>query len=181
MNEDRFVIAQAPDNDFLVGKSLKEVKHMYGFDDARKALLKLMQTLTMRGSVLYKNLNEPLIVKALASKRSFIASNAPSFAYGKEKQLKSERTTSTFTKFLALVEERNIMSLADAVRKLTIEPAQKFNLAHRGQIKEGNFADLTCFKGHEIQFTIVNGSVAVEGGEFKGAFSGKALRHSVPK
>ena len=42
----------------------------------------------MRGSVFYKNLNERLVAEALASSRSFIASNAPSFEHGKGKALK---------------------------------------------------------------------------------------------
>ena len=180
-DEDEFIVAQAPGNDFFVGKSLREVKHLYGLKDGREALLKLMQALTMRGSVFYKNLNERLVAEALASSRSFIASNAPSFEHGKEKRLKSERTTATFTRFLSMVQEGQLMPLADAIKKITLEPARMFNLAGRGEIKEGNFADLTCFKGDEIRFTVVNGTVAMVGGEFKGMFPGKALRHSAPK
>lgn len=178
-NEEHFLIAQAPGNDFLVGKTLKEIKEMYGLQDGRDALIRLMVTMNMRGGVLYRNLAPSLIKKAIVSKRSFIASNAPSFAEGvsRGKQLKSERTTSTFTDFLGLVERDGIMPLEAAIAKLTAGPAKKFNLPLRGTIAEGNFADLVCFKGNEVKFTIVNGKLAMQNGEFKGVFAGKALRH----
>lgn len=176
-----FIVAQAPGNDFLVGKSLDDLREMYDLKDGREALLKLMVTTKMRGVALYKNLNPGLVHRALASKRALIASNAPSFDSSPNangmRQLKSERTTSTFTKFLELVEKENLMPLPDAIRKITLEPARKFGLVGRGEIKEGNYADLTCFKGSEIRFTVVNGKVAMKEGEFKGTFPGKALRH----
>jgi N-acyl-D-amino-acid deacylase len=186
LREDRFRIAWAPKNEFLVGKSLAEIKAMYGMNDARDALLRLMVTMELKGGVLYENLSGPMIKKALASKRSFVASNAPSFAPAptrgvRGKQMKSERSTSTFTKFLALVEEEHLMPLEDAIRKITLLPARKFGLADRGEIKEGNIADLTGFKGHEIKFTIVGGKVVVRDGEFQGVFPGKALRRSAPR
>ncbi len=179
LDEEHFVIAQAPRNDFLVGKTLADVRKIYNLHDGRDALVRLMITMHMRGGILYRNLSAPLIKKAIASKRSFIASNAPSFAnppfHGK--QFKSERTTSTFTDFLAMVEKQKLMPLEAAIAKLTSEPAKMFNLPLRGTIAEGAIADLTCFKGNDVRFTVVSGRVAMENGEFKNVFAGKALRH----
>jgi N-acyl-D-amino-acid deacylase len=184
LNEEEFVIARAPGNDFLVGKSLVDVKHMYGLKDGRDALLRLMLTMSLKGGVLYKNLNERLIEETIPSPRSFIASNAPSFEFNPErgergKQIKSERTTSTFTKFLKLVFDRHIMPLEAAIRKITLEPARMFGLAGRGEIKEGNIADLTCFHNDEILYTVVNGRVVIKNGVFQNTFPGRALRHRV--
>ena len=183
----RFTIAQAPGNDFLVGKSLEDLKMIYGIADSREALIKLMAATKMRGVALYKNLDPDLVRKAIVSPRALIASNAPSFdgssVGGGIRQIKSDRTTSTFAKFLSLVEQENIMPLTDAVRKITFEPARKFGLLGiagspgRGEIKEGNYADLACFKGGEVKFTVVNGKVAVKNGEFQNKFPGKAFRH----
>jgi N-acyl-D-amino-acid deacylase len=184
---DRFIVAQAPGNDFLVGKSLLDLQDMYDLQDGREALLKLMVATKMRGVALYKNINSALMKKALIAKRSFVSSNAASFgdtsrgpsaALRITRQLKSDRTTSTFTQFLELVEREHIMPLIDAIKKITLEPAQKFGLTGRGEIKEGNFADLTGFRNGEIKFTIVNGKVAMRDGEFAGNFAGKALRRA---
>ena len=173
-----FVVAQAIGNDFLVGKTLNDIKQRYELCDARDAILKLMETTGLKGTIFYGNLDAPLIKKAIASGRSLIASNAPSFADEKsDTLLKSERTTSTFTQFLALAEKEKLMPLADAVKKITIEPAKLFGLAGRGEIKEGNFADLTCFRNGEIKFTVVNGKVAMRDGAFEGTPAGVILRH----
>jgi N-acyl-D-amino-acid deacylase len=178
INGDHFIVAQAPGNDFLVGKSLNEIKDIYEVKDERDALLRLMQALGLRGSILYKNLNADLIARAIASKRSLIASNAPGVEEGKgRKYLKSERNTATFSRFLSLVEEHKIMSFDEAIRKITLDPAKKFGLVGRGEIQEGNFADLACFRGDEVKFTIVNGKLVEKEAEFQEAFPGKALRH----
>jgi N-acyl-D-aspartate/D-glutamate deacylase len=194
IDENNFTIAQAPANDFLVGKTLRDIKEMHDIKDAREALLRLMATMNLRGVAFYKNIDESLLMKAIASKRSLIASNAPSFGETKKtKQLKSERTTGTFTKFLSLAlpdpagqnqggqaEKDGIMPFDEAIRKITAAPARKFGLAGRGEIKEGNFADLTCFKDGVIKFTVVNGKVAVKNGEFQNVFAGRAFRHDSP-
>ena len=178
IDENNLTIAQAPANNFLVGKTLRELKEMYDVKDAREALLRVMAAMDLRGVALYKNIDEDLLIKAITSKRSFISSNAPSFSESKKiKQLKSERTKGTFTKFLSLVEKDGIMPLDEAIRKITQAPARMFGLAGRGEIKEGNFADLTCFKDGVVKFTVVNGRVAVKNGEFQNVFAGRAFRH----
>lgn len=178
VNPDDFVIAHAPKNDFLVGRSLRDISGMYDIKEPRSAMIRLMAALRLQGTVLYRSLNPVLIKRALASDRSFIASNAPSFGADDPKgHLRSERTQGTFTAFLSLVLSEDLMPLEDAVRKITLEPARFFGLAGRGEIKEGNFADLVCFKGPDVRFTVVNGAVAYKGGEFQRKFSGKALRH----
>jgi N-acyl-D-aspartate/D-glutamate deacylase len=183
LNEDNFVIAQAPGSEFLVGKSLKEIREMYEIKDSRDALLRLMQAVQLKGSVLYKNLDATLIARAIASPHSLIASAAPSVpdVMSQEKHFKSERSTSTFSAFLSLIEKNKTMSFDDAVKKITFTPAKKFGLAGRGAVKEGNFADLVCLRGNEIKFTVVNGRVVEKENEFQAVFPGKTLRHPVPR
>ncbi len=186
IDPDRFVIAQAPGNDTLVGKTLAELRDIYEIPDYQSALLKLMMTTELKGIVFYKNINADLIARALKSPRSFIASNAASFSdTGKGNVLKPERAKSTFTKFLSLVESERIMTLEEAIKKITQEPAKKFRLKGRGAIKEGNIADLTLFsvkegvenkKEVEIRQTIVGGAVAFKDQAFTGKFSGKILK-----
>jgi N-acyl-D-amino-acid deacylase len=189
MNPWDFTIAQAPGNDYLVGRTLHDLVNIFDMPDYRDALLKLMMVTELRGIVFYKNINVDLITLAIKSPRSMIASNAASFKEtAPAKALKPERATSTFTKFLSLVETQNLMPLEEAVKKITFEPARKFGLKGRGVIQENNFADLALFSFKEtrnekaivmdceIKCTVVNGGVACKDGQFTGVLSGRTLK-----
>jgi N-acyl-D-aspartate/D-glutamate deacylase len=99
------------------------------------------------------------------------------------------------------VREKNIMSLEDAIRKLTFIPASLFGLYDRGLVRQGMAADLMIFdpasiaplepgeaydlpggsrrrkqlaKG--IEMTVVNGEVLIDKGEHTGAYPGRVAR-----
>ncbi len=102
------------------------------------------------------------------------------------------RAYGTFSRVLGrYVREKGILSLEEAVHKMTGQPAQKLNLSKRGIIKEGYFADLTIFdpkniidrasfeNPHEystgIEYVFVNGRLTVEKGQHTGATCGTVL------
>lgn len=82
--------------------------------------------------------------------------------------------------------------LAEAVRKMTSLPAQKFGLWDRGLVRPGLAADLVVFDAetildratHEepeqepagLPHVIVNGTFAVRDGRYTGARAGRVLR-----
>ena len=90
------------------------------------------------------------------------------------------------------VREEKLLSLEEAVRRMTSLPAQHFQLKDRGLLKEGLAADIVIFDDktvadratfsdpHQfaagIEGVIVNGQVVVEGGRHSGAKPGRALR-----
>jgi N-acyl-D-amino-acid deacylase len=43
------------------------------------------------------------------------------------------------------------LSLPDAVRRMTSLPAETFKIKHRGEIREGYYADLTIFDPDKVQ------------------------------
>ncbi len=194
MNPKNFILAQAPGNDLLVGKTLEELSEIYNTDDYKRTLLKLMAATELRGVVFYKNINANLIKRAIENPRSFIASNAAAMGDSeKVRIMKPERATNTFTKFLKMAVSQNIMPLDAAIEKITGDPARKFNIKGRGDVKEGNFADLVVFKVNEaagaaegtaaeknveIEYTVVNGMVAFKKSEgLRDRRNGRALRH----
>ena len=91
------------------------------------------------------------------------------------------------------VREEKVMSLEEAVRKLTFKAAEAMNLKDRGLLKEGYYADITIFnpdtitdKGdfinpiqypEGIEYVIVNGKVAVEHGKHTDVLNGKVIRN----
>ncbi|HEU0038655.1 MAG TPA: amidohydrolase family protein, partial [Verrucomicrobiae bacterium] len=99
------------------------------------------------------------------------------------------------------VREKEIMSLEDAIRKLTFVPASLFGFSDRGLVRPGMAADLMVFdpvtisplepgEAHDlpggakrrkqlakgIEWTVVNGQVLMEKGEHTGAYPGKVAR-----
>lgn len=176
---DDFVVAQAINNDSLVGLSLGDIRKLYSLKSFKEALLKLMITTNLQAIIFYKNINEDLMKKALANPRSLIASNAASLNENqKHKALKPDRATSTFTRFLRFVEEEKILPIEEAIKKITLFPAQKLGLKDRGIIRPGFVADLTGFKNGEVNFVIVGGQVAVLDKNYTGLLGGKVLRSS---
>ncbi|MBU6500937.1 MAG: amidohydrolase family protein [Patescibacteria group bacterium] len=184
LDAENFIVARAPGNSSLVGKTLEDISEIYGVSDQASALMQLMLTTKLKAVVLYKNINNKLIRRAIGSSRSFIASNSPSLSETESVgTLKPERTRSTFTKFIGLALSEKLLSLDKIIQKITSEPAAKFNLRNRGVVKEGNFADLAVWsysqgdEKAELKLTVVNGDIAFKKGEAVKKFSGQPLRH----
>ncbi|RJQ29990.1 hypothetical protein C4571_00040 [Candidatus Parcubacteria bacterium] len=178
VNPDDFIAANVPCDPTLSGKSLKDLGELYGIKKPKEVLLKLMRVTALSAIVLYKEVNYDLLKKVLKSKRALIASNAASFKKeDPRKMFKSKGSFNTFTTFLSLTQKENLMSLEEAVQKITLEPARKLHLENRGVIKEGFIADLAAFKGDEVKLTVVGGNVVYRDGAFQGWFPGRILRH----
>jgi N-acyl-D-amino-acid deacylase len=105
------------------------------------------------------------------------------------------RCYGTFPRVLGkYVREEKVLTLQEAIRKMTSFPAQRFGLKDRGLIRERMWADITVFdpktvidkatyqNPHQypegIQHVLVNGVVTIEDAEHTGALAGKVLRAS---
>jgi len=174
----KFIVAQAPGNDALVGHSLFELKQIFSLKSYEEALMRLMETTRLRAMIFHQNINPSLIRSAVKNPRSIIASNAASLKENKLiKTLKPERSIATFPKLLKMAIEENVISLSEAISKITAIPARKMGIKKRGVVAEGNFADLVIFRDSKINTVVVNGKVAVREGEFQGIFAGKIIKH----
>ena len=90
------------------------------------------------------------------------------------------------------VRDEKVLTLEDAVRKMTSLPAQILGLRDRGQIREGFAADVVVFdpatvgetnsfekpKSYAtgVRYTIVNGVIVIDAGNHTGARPGRALK-----
>jgi len=91
------------------------------------------------------------------------------------------------------VREEQLLSLEEAIRKMTYKAAEAMNLKERGLLKTGYFADITIFdpktvedKGTfvdpiqfpvGIEYVLVNGKVAMEHGEHTDVLNGRVVRN----
>ncbi|HEX9422169.1 MAG TPA: amidohydrolase family protein [Pyrinomonadaceae bacterium] len=117
---------------------------------------------------------------SIAAEGVFLKSSAHPRAYG------------NFARLLGkYVREENIISLAEALRRLTGLPATNLGLDHRGFLKKGMFADVVVFdprtiadratfeNSHQyaigVKHVFVNGLQVLKDGEHTGAKPGRAL------
>jgi dihydroorotase/N-acyl-D-amino-acid deacylase len=90
------------------------------------------------------------------------------------------------------VRDEKLLSLEDAIHKMTGGPAARVGLKDRGQLREGTFADITIFDPRTvvdratfespnqypvgIEYVLVNGQISVDKGERTPALAGQVLR-----
>jgi len=173
---DDLIIAKAPGVDALVGKTMGEFAQNQEISIA-EALAKLMSVTNLKAVVFYKNINLELVVNSLFRESAFVASNSPGVMTGPG-VINHERASSTFTRFLQIVNRTKNISIEAAIKKLTSAPAKKFNLKKRGLVKEGYIADLVVLKNGEIKHVLVNGKIAVKDGVFQSLLGGEILRRA---
>lgn len=175
------VIAEAPGQNILVGETLESFMEKYEMQDPRQALLKLLAMTGLRGVAYVQNVDRNLADSMLAHRRALIGSHAPALLRRPhEKLFASPCATDTFPEYLRRATSKNLLSLPDAIRKITALPAEKFKLEKRGRIREGYLADLTLFKDFEVKTTVVNGAVAVRDGVATDSRSGRPILHRSP-
>ena len=88
--------------------------------------------------------------------------------------------------------DRGVLSLAEAVNRITVRPAERLGLTDRGRLRVGAFADLAVFDANAVNerssvraplshpagfvHVMVNGWLVVRDGERNDAQPGRVLR-----
>src|SRR5262245_49253168 len=177
----------------LTGKTLGEVAKLRGKDPVETIMDLVLEDRSRVGTI-YFLMNEENIKKQIGrpwvSFGSDAASMAPEGAF-----LKSSTHPRAYGNFARLlgkyVREEKVITLQEAVRRLTGLPATNLGLDHRGFLKPGMFADVVVFdpttiadratfeNPHQysvgVRHVFVNGAQVLKDGEHTGAKPGKAL------
>jgi N-acyl-D-aspartate/D-glutamate deacylase len=90
------------------------------------------------------------------------------------------------------VRDQHVLTLEDAIRKMTSFPAQILGLPDRGQIRSGFAADVVLFDPDKVRetstyekpksypegipYVLVNGVMVIDKGQHTGARPGKVIR-----
>ena len=177
----------------LTGKTLAEVARMRGQDPIETVMDLVVEDRSRIGTV-YFMMNEQNVEKQIRQPWVSFGSDAASMA-PEGLFLKSSTHPRAYGNFARLlgkyVREEKVISLAEAVRRLSGLPATNLGLDHRGFIKQGMFADVVVFDPQTIadratfeqphQYSVgvkhvfVNGVQVLKDGEHTGSKPGRAL------
>jgi N-acyl-D-amino-acid deacylase len=177
----------------LTGKSLAEVAKMRGKDPIETIMDLIAEDESRIDSVYFLMSEENVkkeIVKPWISFGSDEGSQAPEGVFLKSNP--HPRAYGNFARVLGkYVRDEKVITLPEAIRRLSAFPATNLGLDHRGFLKKGMFADVVVFdpatiadratfeKPHQyavgVKHVFVNGVHVIKDGEHTGAKPGRAL------
>ena len=174
------------------GKNLTQIAKELGKDPADAAFDLVSQGSGGRVSAIYHMMSEQDVETALKYPWTSIGSDASAALDPHAIGPAHPRANGNFPRLIArYVRERKVITLSEAIRKMTSWPATRMRIPNRGMIKEGNWADVTIFDLDKIQdratfeqptlgsdgidFVLVNGQLVWEQGKHTGARPGHVL------
>lgn len=178
---------QRPENQHLEAMTLKEIAELQG-KDPYDALFDLLASEHCAASMIDTITHEEDIDAIIRKPFSGIISDATYPIGG----LAHRRVYGTYPRILeTYVRKRGILTLSDAIRKLTRLPADRFGLTRKGRIEAGADADLCLFDLENIHeadtwrspdqlaqgmdWVFVHGVPAIAEGQFTHVHSGRTL------
>jgi N-acyl-D-amino-acid deacylase len=187
------MIASAKNHTQYEGKRITEIAGLEG-KEPPEAVFDLLLAEEAQVSVVSFGISEEDVRRVMQSPYGMVGSDgsavAPGGILGRGKP--HPRFYGTFPRVIGHYVREGVVSLQEAVRKMTSAPAQRLGLRDRGLLREDFKADITVFN-HErvkdeatfvdphrfasgIPFVIVGGEVVIDKGEHTGALPGRALR-----
>ena len=174
------------------GKNIKEITKIARGKDSLDAQIEQFFEMHAKGgaSMVYRVMSEEDVLAIMREPFTMIASDSGVRQFGSG--VPHPRGYGNNARVLGkYVRELKLISLEDAIRKMTSLPAQTFGLRSRGQLREGFAADIVIFDDAKIadkatfeaphqyaegfSSVIVNGRVVFSDGKMTGDMSGAAL------
>jgi N-acyl-D-amino-acid deacylase len=190
---DNVMIAWAPHRPDAQGRRVSEVARARGLDPL-DAVFDLLLDESGRVSIIQFQMDERDLRRALLHPRVMIGSDGSALApYGELAAGKPHpRSYGTFPRVLGeYVREQRLLSLGQAVHKMTGMPAQRLGLRDRGVIRVGARADLVVFDDRRVadqatyedphryplavDHVLVNGRFVIKDGQHTGSLPGRVL------
>ncbi len=183
-------------NKLYRGKRLDEVARLHG-KDADETVLDLIIKDKSRVEAIYFLISEDNLKRMIQMPYVTFGSDAGSQVIPENASEigAHPRTYGTFARLLGkYVREDKLISLEEAIRRLTALPAERLKIDKRGKLVDGFYADITIFNPGTIQehatfdnphqyatgveHVFVNGVQVLQKGEHTGAMPGRAVRGS---
>jgi N-acyl-D-amino-acid deacylase len=182
----------------LEGKTLYDWAVMRGVAPEPDKAPPLVIEAVLKGGarMIYHIIDEDDVRRIMRHPQTMIASDGRLTRPGDGKP--HPRAYGTFPRVLGRYSrELKLLTLEQAVHKMTGMPARRLGLTTRGVLREGAFADVTVFDPAQvsdrstfedphqypvgIEHVFVNGVAVVEGGQFTDHRPGRALRRTAPQ
>lgn len=192
-NYEYAIVATFKPDSAYEGKNISEITLLKGRPATVEAEIETILDMILLGGaqMVYHSMGNEDVERILRYPNTAIASDGGVQEFGVG--MPHPRSYATNSRVLAeFVRRRNLITLEDAIRRMTSLPARTFGFRDRGQVREGLAADLLIFdpariedkatfqKPHQytegFDFVLVNGTPIVEDGKLNGTRPGKILR-----
>jgi dihydroorotase/N-acyl-D-amino-acid deacylase len=182
------VLSSAPKNPDWEGRSIAELAAEWGVEPLAAAE-QVLDAEGISATVVIHSMCEDDVRTVMRHPTTMIGSDGLPMLHGKP----HPRLYGTFARVLGTyVREQGVLSLEEAVHRMTGMSARRFGLADRGELRAGAFADVVVFDPARvadvatyadphhppagIAHVLVNGTAVVRDGAHTGARPGRALR-----
>jgi len=188
------IVANFQPDRSLEGKNISQVNQLKGRERSVENEIETILEIIERGgaSMVYHSMSMEDVERIMKYPFTAVASDGGIREFGLG--MPHPRSYGTNARVLAeFVRTRRILTLEDAIRRMTSLPARTFGLRDRGLIREGVAADLLVFDPEKVQdratyqqphaytegfdFVLVNGVVMVDEGKLTERRAGQAITH----
>jgi len=185
-------VSRNPRDRSMEGKNLAQLTQERGMSPTPENAADVVMDIVSDGgaTVVFHHLGNEDVDRIMRHPAVAIGSDGPLSVFGVGAP--HPRQYGTFARVLGYyVRERGIISLEEAVRKMSSMSAQRLGIQGRGLLVEGYYADIAIFDSEEIKdmatfedphqyavgmkYVLVNGELVVEEGEHTGRHPGKIL------
>ena len=182
----------------IEGKNLEQIADEFGYSDKFELLFQILLDEAGEPSMTIESMSEDDIRRIMKDKHTMIGTDGSGFSpsgvlsHGKP----HPRSYGTYPRVLGkYVREECVLTIEEAIWKMTGFPSERLGLETRGLIREGYRADLVIFNPktirdkatfldpHQfpvgIRYVIVNGNIVVDDSTQLDLFPGRILRHKI--
>ena len=189
----RLQIRVLPSDESWNGKTLADMAEARGLPNTVETGIDLVIELQLEGgfSAIFHAMDEEDVIRIMQHPLAMIETDGDPVAYGDG--YPHPRSYGAFPRVLArYVRELGVLTLEEAIQKMTSMPADQYNQRERGRIVEGAYADITVFDADTVQdnatytdphryptgieHVMINGSFVIRSGSLTGERPGVWIR-----
>ena len=177
----------------IITKNITEITKIKGLSDDFDTFFNLLIDNELSVQITIKSMGNEDIRRIMTSRYQMVGTDGAGIPAATSSGAYHPRFFGTYPRILGkYVREEKILTLEQAIRKMSSFPAQRLGLQDRGLVREGNWADLVIFDPDKvidkatyeqpyqlpegIPYVIVNGVIVIERGKKNRKAPGKVIR-----